>query len=240
MYDYPDGPVSCNNDEGCTRQIYNWHDSGPLIVYVCWSVALVILVWWCLYRHQWRTEREELRLSRTISRPSRSAHGLADDTSLSKSMSSYGSFEEVKEEEQEGLQPAGPGQLLVEGYAESRLGEMSLVAIFGVSLGFGAIFITLVFDMYWDCQLTSIDAQCLYGSYPLTGTSHTNSNYFFVVWWLQVLWFTPLIWYKSKLRNWYTPTASDSLLIYTCLGQVSTTSTSLASHVGSRDNFCER
>ena len=207
MYDYPDGPESCDNDSECTRVIRNWYDTGPLIVYVFWSVCVLILVAWCAYRRKWLNDREHLRSSSINRRGSRVSSGSdGDDFKMEdpklKSQNIGSSYGSIDAESLEEATEYHGGEMLVEGYVGCIPGQIAMMAIIGISLMFFGIWICLNVDRYWECQFTSVDAQCLYGSHPLFGTSHVNMNYFFVVWWFQVLWFAPLVWFKSKLLNW--------------------------------------
>jgi len=204
MYDYPNGPVACDDDIECTRLVRDWADTGPLIVYVFWAVCILILLGWWLYRRRWVKDREGVLVS-------------IEQTQW-KSMTDYGSRFSCnlphptmirsydQDLERQGLTdeangPA-PGTLTVEGYVESVPGEMALASIVGISLMFVGIFFVIVVDAFFGCEFTSVDTQCLYGSYPFFGNDRGNKVYFFVLWWMEFVWFLPIFWFRDELRNW--------------------------------------
>ena len=195
-FDYPDGPTICDDDPTCTRLVDNVFDTGPATVFVFWGCCTAVILAWCVRRRHWIMQRQNCVTAED--NESKQEHTTALKTETTDS--SYGTID--TESEAEPLQRSGSRQMLIEGYAESVLGEIALAAAVGVSLMFLGIWLTLMCDFYWGCQFTSVDNMCLRGSRPILGSSETNNNYFFVVWWLQVFWFSILFWNKPKLRNW--------------------------------------
>lgn len=87
------------------------------------------------------------------------------------------------------------------GYKNHWLGTAAFCSI--VSLGplLALLYITVLFDVYWDCELSGLDALCFYGSYPLSGSSEVNSVTFMVLWVVTLAVLVVGLIAKDQLRN---------------------------------------
>ena len=48
-------------------------------------------------------------------------------------------------------------------------GRLGYAILLTISMLFVALFLLMMFDYYWQCQMLGIDALCFYGSYPIFG-----------------------------------------------------------------------
>lgn len=70
-----------------------------------------------------------------------------------------------------------------------------------VSALFPLLFILLLTDYYWMCQVKGIDALCFYGSYPIFGGYTPSSKVLFFLWVTSTAWFAFWLSFQNKIVN---------------------------------------
>lgn len=70
-----------------------------------------------------------------------------------------------------------------------------------VSLLFPLLFILLLTDYYWMCEIKGIDALCFFGSYPVFGGYTPSSKVLFFLWVTSAVWFSFWLTFQNKLIN---------------------------------------
>lgn len=72
-----------------------------------------------------------------------------------------------------------------------------------ISLLWPVLYLLVLFDYYWQCQILGIDALCFYGQYPIFGNYDVNGKVFFVIWALSSVWYAFWLSFQGKIVNWF-------------------------------------
>ena len=90
-----------------------------------------------------------------------------------------------------------------QGFQSSRLGSVALVALGCFYAQWLGLYLVVLLDYYWECELTGLNNMCFYGSYPVFGSYNRNSTVLFGTWLCSLAAYSHLLVYSSRLRNFY-------------------------------------
>ena len=210
VYTYPNGPQECEYISGKCPKISSPSDSNIIFLYVCWAITIPLFASYYAYR-QWYRKDKKITTSSTpmpASPPKATpavvatedlyanllSNGLVSSSSSDVSSSSSSPVDYPNETN---------STFITIPYRSNWFGSICQLWMSILSFGWIAIFIILLVDSYFDCQLKSIDSLCYYGSYPILGTYDSNSEYFFTIWVISVTWFGTLLVYKNQIRGFF-------------------------------------
>jgi hypothetical protein len=150
---------------------------GPLAVFSFWILVFVAIVSFQLYRARYARKHRSPSIvrgghgSRTRSQKTpRSAVGAAkNDKNIAAATQS------VIEVEAAAAEPEGP-MLRFTGYRRVLAGELCWWLLILTSLHWIGIYVLVLVDAYWACQMTGIDNTCFYGTYFIFGSYDRNGT----------------------------------------------------------------
>ena len=90
-----------------------------------------------------------------------------------------------------------------QGFHSSRLGTVALVALGCFYAQWLGLYLVVLVDYYWECELTGLNNMCFYGSYPIFGNYNRNSTVLFGTWLCSLAAYSHLLVYSARLRNFY-------------------------------------
>ena len=90
-----------------------------------------------------------------------------------------------------------------QGFQSSRLGSVALVALGCFYAQWLGLYLVVLVDYYWECELTGLNNMCFYGSYPVFGNYSRNSTVLFGTWLCSLAAYSHLLIYSARLRNFY-------------------------------------
>ena len=90
-----------------------------------------------------------------------------------------------------------------QGFQSSRLGSVALVALGCFYAQWLGLYLVVLVDYYWECELTGLNNMCFYGSYPVFGSYNRNSTVLFGTWLCSLAAYSHLLIYSARLRNFY-------------------------------------
>lgn len=82
-------------------------------------------------------------------------------------------------------------------------GQFGYFLMLLVSILWPCIYIVVLYDYYYLCQLKGIDNLCFYGEYPIFGNYDTNSEVLFTIWLASSLWYGFWLSFYGKIINWF-------------------------------------
>lgn len=101
------------------------------------------------------------------------------------------------------LRAAFGEDMQAQGFQSSKLGSVALVALGCFYVQWLGLYLVVLFDYYWDCELTGLNNMCFYGSYPIFGSFNRNSVVLFGTWCCSLAAYSHLLVFSSGLRNFY-------------------------------------
>lgn len=153
---YPTGPAQCGSadDPTCKVWITSMSQTGPLVVFGFWIFVFLAVVSFQLYRAGYARKHPSTGAS---------VHGK-------RSITAPKSGQNVIQVE------ADEPVLRFKGYRTVLAGEFCWWLLILTSLHWIALFVLILVDFYWKCQLTSIDNTCFYGTYFVFGSYDRNGE----------------------------------------------------------------
>lgn len=89
------------------------------------------------------------------------------------------------------------------GFSDKTLGTIAFWALHSITVLLFLMYFIVLTGYYYGCDMTGIDALCLYGDWYIFGTGALNGNIFFVLWCCFFVWFAFLLYVKPTLRNFF-------------------------------------
>lgn len=206
-YTYPDGPDECEGISNCPK-IKDPNDDGLVFLYTFWVVAATIIAIFFLYRYSKKNVPNSG--ARSASR-SHSSGGRATELSNMKVSLDFATnpltsplYPEIAETTNEVVGKSfSMDDILQIPYHTDLFGTACYCIVNIISVSWVLIYLVIIIDFYYDCEVGGIDALCYYGSYPIFGDYDTNAEYFFTTWVLSFVWYAFLLMYKDQLRGWF-------------------------------------
>lgn len=208
-YAYPEGPDPCQGISDCPK-IHHPNNDGLVILYTIWAVTGLIVLIFCIYRQKQKNVPNSA--PRSASRSDTMSHRLTELSAKSPASSSHRSddifsaltspLHRASEVEIQAQSPSADEILQIPHHTDA-FGSVCYFLINMISVSWVILFLVVIVDFYYDCELEGIDALCYYGSYPVFGDYDTNSEYFFTIWVLSLTWYACLLAFKNQLRGWF-------------------------------------
>ncbi|KAJ7537387.1 hypothetical protein O6H91_11G004100 [Diphasiastrum complanatum] len=190
MGSFPTGPESCLADPSCHVYITSMRNAVPLTIFGFWGFVILS----CFTFQFWKFLHSKRRKVEPVILRSAMASESVSTAVKHKKSSQLKGVEVI-------LDMEGGKELQVTGYTGSFFGELCYLLCCFTSLHWLALDVVIIFDYYNKCQVRSVDNLCFYGNYFLLGNYELNGKVFFVVFWLQLIWFTAWVLFKGKVHN---------------------------------------
>eukprot|EP00656_Telonema_subtile_P026034 TRINITY_DN28032_c0_g1_i1.p1 TRINITY_DN28032_c0_g1~~TRINITY_DN28032_c0_g1_i1.p1 ORF type:complete len:141 (-),score=46.29 TRINITY_DN28032_c0_g1_i1:34-456(-) len=84
-------------------------------------------------------------------------------------------------------------QMYMIGYRNTVLGGCILLLVVLTSISWVLLYLVVVIDYYWDCELKDMDSFCFFGSYPVFGSHARNASVAFFWVGTSPLWFLGVV-----------------------------------------------
>lgn len=215
-YSYPTGPDNCEGVSSCPLIDGPTH-GGLVFLYCFWSVSVICFVsFFCLRPSPtggptaFNKIRRRAKGHQALSTAEDGEDWSAEMTPVRRPGEDQDEEEQVAgtgmgtgdcRADEDFVEPAQP--LLQRPLRRHWFGDLCLWLWSGLSAGFLCMFLVLIVDYYYDCQLGGVDAMCFYGSHPVFGDYDTNSEYFITTWFLALAWFGLNLVCKDRIGVWF-------------------------------------
>ncbi|XP_073391136.1 uncharacterized protein [Physcomitrium patens] len=173
----------------------------PLAVFSFWFLVVVAVAIFHIYR-AWHVRKHPcspVTLSETSSSKSARSQNTYQDCSGGNGVAESAAAESVIEVEES----EGGSNVQFDGYRKVIGGEICWCLLILGPLQWICLYIVVLLDAYYSCQLTGINNLCFYGTYFIFGSYDRNGSVFFTLWCLSAIWFTVLVVYKREMHNWF-------------------------------------
>ena len=207
-YAYPEGPDECEGISDCPR-IENTSNGGLVFLYSVWALTAFVITLFLFYRHTKRNTPNSA--PRSTSRGSASSrltelsalkNASKASTCVDHSESLVSPLHRLSDSDVDPLATDADDILQIP-YQADVFGTACYCMVNVISVSWLLLFLILIIDFYFDCELEGIDSLCYYGSYPVFGNYDTNAEYFFTVWILSLIWYVSILIFKDQLRGWF-------------------------------------
>jgi hypothetical protein len=206
-YTYPEGPDNCEGISNCPK-IEDPKNGGLIFLYTVWIFSAVIITIFFLYRYTKKNSKNSSPriISRSNSTNERGTElsfntkKIAETLTTSPLTSPLTTAPLPIEIEPKG---ASTDDLLQIPYHTDLFGTVCYYLVNTISISWVLLFLVLIIDYYYDCELEGIDSLCYYGSYPIFGDYDTNAEYFFTTWVFSLVWYIILLANKDQLRGFF-------------------------------------
>jgi magnesium-transporting ATPase (P-type) len=89
------------------------------------------------------------------------------------------------------------------GYEQSTLGKVCMACVQALTATILSLYVLFLYGYYANCEFKSIDNLCFFGDYGVWGDFDTNSEAFFALWCVALVWFTGLLNWADQIRLFF-------------------------------------
>ena len=200
---YPDGPLGCAENPGCTPFVRSIQDPSPIAFFAllvgCGLLIVVAVGVNKLRLAGWLGATSEggsmvVEASDTPHTPHRYRdEGLERALLVGQTGGTQGAtprkpVSHPERPHRDSVAQPGAGSLQFEGFQSSLLGTCGYLAVWLISLALVFLYFVLIVDYYSGCQLRGPDAACFFGTYSIFGSYDSNSYIFLGLWCTSLCW----------------------------------------------------
>jgi hypothetical protein len=216
---YPDGPLACAENPGCTPFIRGIQDPPPIAYFgLLAGCAVLIAVSVCANKARlagWLGTTSEG--GAMVIEPVDAPHSpprdrdegleralLVGQTGGTQGVTPRKPASHPERPHRDSVAQPGAGSLQFEGFRTSLLGRGGYLAVWLISFGLLFLYFVLIVDYYNGCQLRGPDAACFYGSYSIFGSYDLNSYIFLSLWCTSLCWVLALLtgcFHRNRFRR---------------------------------------
>jgi cation-transporting ATPase 13A3/4/5 len=228
-YSYPDGPEICEGVESPCPRIDGPGHGSLVFLYLLWGGTLILyIVYYVLEKKpaaksadglgknkglltgQQQSDAVESTLQRNsayhIEEPA--AAIAAASSSPSSPTSEKNKADQLYKALLEADEKPVAESLIYVPYRKTLFGTVCYYWMHIMTAHWVMLFIIIMFDVYFGCQVRSVDSLCAFGSYPIFGSFETNEPYFFTYWCLSMSWFVGLFLLRDLIPTFFMQTCS--------------------------------
>lgn len=230
-YSYADGPNGCEGIQGPCPRIDGPGHGALVFLYLLWAGTILLYVVHYLLEKkpaqaaaankgltggQQRSDGELMEMASGTLRRS-SAYRIEEPASaVAAAASSSGASPTSEQKKADDLYKAlldadeapQTESLIYIPYRKTQFGTACYYWMHMITAHWVMLFIIILFDVYYGCQLKSVDSLCPYGSYPIFGTFDNNEPHFFTFWCISMAWFIGLFLLRDIIPTWFMQTCS--------------------------------